>query len=422
MNVKVLGAAREVGRSGFLVEQDDSRILMDYGVMFERRDRPPKFPIPVQSKDLNGVVVTHAHLDHSGNVPSLYDTADVAAYATAPTFDLTSLLITDMLRIQKARQYHFDTSHLNNMLRNAHDIEFGQKVQAGSLSFELRRSGHVIGGSTILVEGGGKRLFYTGDIKVSGSRLVGEADLDIGEIDLLITESTYSQSRQTPRAESEQALIEFANETIDNGGTIFIPAFSVERAQEMLCVLAASGFKHRILMDGMALRVNDIIMNYPHFHRDPQLFKTALKSSVPVWSRNRRKKMLQQPCAVISPAGMLVGGNAIFYLQELAGDKKNGIALVSYQGDGTPGRRLLDEGKVNLKGKDHNVSAAVRQFQFSGHSDSRDLFDMIGKIQGDPQVLTVHGDSESCDLFAQQIHDKFGFEASAADVGQTVTV
>lgn len=420
--MKVLGAAREVGRSGFLVEQDNSRILMDYGVMFARRDKPPKLPIPVRPKDLDGVIITHAHLDHSGNVPSLYDTTDVAVYATAPTFDLTSLLITDMLRVQKARQHNFDAPHLNNMLRNAHDVEFGQKVRAGSLSFELRRSGHVIGGSTILAEGGGKRLFYTGDIKVSGSRLIGEADLDIGEIDLLITESTYSQSRQTPRVESEQALLEFANEVIDNKGTIFIPAFSVERAQEILCILAASGFRHRIIMDGMALRVNDIIMRYPQFHRDPEVFRTALKASIPVWNHGKRKKMLQQPCAVISPAGMLVGGNAVFYLQELAGDKKNGIALVSYQGEGTPGRRLLDEGVVNFMGKDHKVAADVRQFEFSGHSDSSDLFDMIGKIQGDPKVLTVHGDSDSCDLFAQQIHDKFGFEASAADIGQTITV
>lgn len=418
----MLGAAREVGRSGFLVEHDNSRILMDYGVMLGGRDRLPQFPIPVSPKDLDGVIITHAHLDHSGNVPSLYDTGDVAVYATAPTFDLTNLLINDMLRLQKTKQYPFDVQHLNNMLRNAHDVEFGQKVSAGSLSFELRRSGHVIGGSTILAEGGGKRIFYTGDIKVAGSRLISEADLDIGEIDLLITESTYSQSQQTPRAESEQALIEFANETIDNGGSIFIPSFSVERAQEMLCVLAASGFKHRIIMDGMALKVNDIIMNYPQFHRDPQLFKTALKSSVPIRGWNHRKKMMQQPCAIISPAGMLVGGNAVHYMQELAGDTKNGIALVSYQGEGTPGRRLLDEGKVTLRGKDHNVSAAVRQFQFSGHSDSADLFDMISRIQGNPRVLTVHGDSESCDLFAQQIHDKFGLEASAADIGQTISV
>lgn len=417
-----MGAAGEVGRSGFLVEHQDRRILLDYGVMFERRDQPPKFPLPVQSRDIDGVVITHAHLDHSGNVPSLYETGDVAAYATAPTFDLSHLLIADMLKIQKAKQYPFGRGHLNNMMRNAHNVEFGIPTRMGELSFELRRSGHVIGGSTVLAEGGGKRIFYTGDIKVSGSRLVQEADLDVGEIDLLITESTYSQSEQVPRQESERALLEFANETLDNGGILFIPSFSVERAQEMLCILKASGFRHRIVMDGMALKVNDIILEYPEFHRDPDLFKEAVDSAVSIRNHHDRKKILNEPCVVISPAGMLVGGNAVFYLQELSADNKNGIAMVSYQGEGTPGRRLLEEGKVTYQGKDHKVAATVRQFQFSGHSDRRDLFDMIRGIRGSPRVLTVHGDSDSCILFAEQIHQEFGLEASAATVGQTISL
>ena len=279
-----------------------------------------------------------------------------------------------------------------------------------------------MGGATILAEGGGRRVFYTGDIKVPGSRLLQEADLDIGEIDLLITESTYSQTEQTPREESERGLVEFANEIMDNKGVLFVPSFSVERAQEMLCILKAAGFKHKIIMDGMALKVNEILLRHPRFHRDPNTFREAVESAVSVRRHEDRKKAIKEPCVVISPAGMLVGGNAVFYLQELAMDRKNGIAMVSYQGEDTPGRRLLDEGKVAYRGNDYTVQAQVRQFQFSGHSDRRDLFEMVGGMKGSPKVLTVHGDQDSCNLFAEQIHDEFGLDAQAAQPGQTVQV
>ena len=95
---------------------------------------------------------------------------------------------------------------------------------------------------------------------------------------------------------------------------------------------------------------------------------------------------------------------------------------VSYQGEGTPGKALLDTGKVIVKGRESKVTAEVRQFQFSGHADRNELFEMIGKIKGNPKVLTVHGDAESCDTFAQEIHERFGFEAHAPQVGQTVNV
>ena len=119
---------------------------------------------------------------------------------------------------------------------------------------------------------------------------------------------------------------------------------------------------------------------------------------------------------------MLVGGNAVFYLQQLAFDDRNGIALVSYQGEGTPGRKLLETGKVSTRGKEMNVKAEVKQFEFSGHADRNELFDMIKSIKGNPKVLTVHGDSESCDKFAQEINEKFGLEAYAPAVNEIITV
>jgi len=421
LDVKVLGAANEVGRSGFLVGCNGTNLLLDYGVMFGRRGTPPGYPLHVKPKDLDAIIITHAHLDHSGNVPSLFVSGNTDVYATPPTFDLSELLIEDMLKIEK-NSHPFDLPELNNMMKNAKEIGFKQKVTKGNATFELRESGHVIGGSTVLVESEKKRLFYTGDIKTNGSRMLREADFDIGEIDLLITESTYSQTEQKPRRESEGELIEFANEVMDRKGILFIPSFSVERSQEIACILKNANFKHKIIMDGMALKVNEIMFRHPEYLRDPKVFADAINSATAIREHSERKRAMDEPCVVISPAGMLVGGNAVFYLQQLSFDDKNGIALVSYQGEGTPGRKLLETGKVSARGKDVNVTAEVKQFEFSGHADRNELFDMMKKIKGNPKVLTVHGDSESCDMFAQEIHEKFGFEAHAPAVDETITV
>ena len=421
MDVKILGAANEVGRSGFLVNCNGTKLLLDYGVLFGRRGSPPQYPLHVKPKDLDAIIITHAHLDHSGNVPSLFVSGNTDVYATPPTFDLTKLLIEDMLKIEK-NAHAFDLPELNNMRKNAKEIGFRQKVTKGAATFELRESGHVIGGSTVLVESDNKRLFYTGDIKTNGSRMLREMDMDIGQIDLLITESTYAKTEQKPRRESEAELIEFANEVMDRKGILFIPSFSVERSQEMACILRNANFKHKIIMDGMALKVNEIMFRHTEYLRDPKMFSEAIKSSTAIKEHAERKQAMNEPCVVISPAGMLVGGNAVYYLQQLSFDSKNGIALVSYQGEGTPGKKLLDTGMVSTRGKDLRVKAQVKQFEFSGHADRKELFAMIKKIRGDPKVWTVHGDSESCEMFAQEIHEKFGLEAYAPAVNDQISV
>lgn len=421
MDVKVLGAANEVGRSGFLVNCNGTNLLLDYGVLFGKRGSPPGYPLHVKPKDLDAIIITHAHLDHSGNVPSLFVSGNTDVYATPPTMDLSQLLIEDMLKITKDAQ-PFGLPELNNMMRNAKEIGYKQKITKGNATFELRETGHVIGGSSVLVESEKKKMFYTGDIKTHGSRMLREADLDIGDIDLLIMESTYSQTEQTPRKESETQLIEFANEVMDRKGVLFIPSFSVERSQEMACILRSSNFKHKIIMDGMALKVNDIMFRHPSYLRDPEVFADAINEAIAVKDHEKRKRALEEPCVVISPAGMLVGGNATYYLQQLSFDSKNGIALVSYQGEGTPGKKLLDDGKVTSRGKELNVAAEVKQFQFSGHADRKELFEIVEKIKGNPKVLTVHGDMESCERFAQEIHDKFGFEAHAPEVNEVISI
>ena len=422
MDIRVLGAAGEVGRSAFQVNCNGTNFLLDYGVMFGKpRGAPPTYPLHVKPRDIDSVIITHAHLDHSGCVPSLFVSGNCNVYATAPTFDLSKLLIQDMIKIEK-NSHSFGVPEIDNMMQKSKIIGFKEKITRGNATFELRSSGHVVGGSTVMVESENKKLFYTGDINLRGSRLLPSADLDIGEMDMVITESTYSQENQMPRKESEKGLIDFANEVMDRKGTLFIPSFSVERSQEVASVLISSGFKHRIIMDGMALKVNEVLLKYPEYLRNPEIFKDVIDRVVAINDHKERKRALTEPCVVISPAGMLVGGNAVYYLQQLAFNDKNGIALVSYQGEGTPGKKLLDTGKVETRGKDLNVAAEVKQFQFSGHADRDSLFEMIKNLKGDPKIMTVHGDDESCTRFAEEIHEKFGFDAHAAKLDEKVTI
>ncbi len=392
--------------------------MLDYGVELGKESL---YPLQISPQEINAAIITHAHLDHSGNMPSLFVHGGTDVYATPPTFDLSRLLIEDMIRLEKSK-LPFDLSDLSKMMMRSKEIKYREKITRGNASFELLESGHVLGGASVLVESQKKRLFYTGDINPRGSRMLREADLDLGEIDLLITESTYSQTDQMPRLEAEEKFIEFAYEVLDRKGILFVPAFSVERSQEIAVVLKNAKFKHKVIMDGMAVKVNEIMLRYPEYLRDAKVFADSVNHAVWVRGERERKSMLDEPAVIISPAGMLVGGSAVFYLQNLALDKKNGIALVSYQGERTPGRKLLETGRVSVRGKECKAEAEVRQFEFSGHADRTALFDFIKKVKGNPKVLTIHGDNESCTKFAEEIHQKFGFEAHAPDAGEIITI
>lgn len=421
VKVSILGAAKEVGRSAFLVNANNSTILLDYGVLLKRE---PIFPMHVRPKDIDAVVITHAHLDHSGFVPSLFlsDATDVRVLGTPPTFELSKLLLEDMIKIS-GFYLPFEYIDILTMMKHSTNLEYRQTFAINSdLKVTLYESGHVLGGATVVAEHEGKRIFYTGDINTRGSKLLRPADLDFEEIDMMIIESTYSQTEQTPRHESEQQLIEYAYEVVDRGGTLFIPAFSVERAQEIACVLKNYNFKHKVAMDGMALKANEIMLRHPSFLRDPEIFKKAITEAEWVRGWGRRKNLVKEPCVIISPAGMLVGGSAVFYLQQIAKNEKNGVALVSYQANNTPGKELLEKRRAMFDGKVSKCLADVRRFEFSGHNSRSELFEILDRIKGSPKVLTVHGDGLSCSKFAEEIRQKYGFDAKAPDTAEVIEI
>ena len=418
MKVSVLGAAKEVGRSAFLVNATRTNILLDYGVLLKRE---PIFPMHVKPKDIDAVVISHAHLDHSGFVPSLFlsQSTQVQSLGTVPTFELSQLLIEDMIKIS-GFYLPFEYLDLMTMMKRSKSLKYREPYKVNDVIITLHESGHILGGSTVVVEHDNKRLFYTGDINTRGSKLLRQADLDLDPIDLLIIESTYSQTEQTPREQSESELIEFAHEVIDRKGTLFIPAFSVERSQEIACVLKSYNFPHKIAMDGMALKANEIMVRHPTFLRDPEVFKKAVTEAEWISGWNRRRKIVKEPGVIISPAGMLVGGTAVFYLQEIAKDSKNGIAIVSYQGEGTPGKTLLEKRVITYDGRVRKCLADVKRFEFSGHNSRSELFEILDRVNGNPKVLTVHGDGLSCTRFAEEIKEKYGYDAKAPDAGELI--
>jgi putative mRNA 3-end processing factor len=420
LKVSILGAAKEVGRSAFLVTSNETHILMDYGVLLKRE---PIFPMHVKPKDIDAVVITHAHLDHSGFVPSLFlsDSVETQVWGTLPTFDLSQLLIEDMIKIS-GFYLPFEYLDLITMMKHSRNLEYREPRMINDVKVTLHESGHILGGATIILEHGEKRLFYTGDINTRGSKILRPADLDFGDVDLIIMESTYSQTEQMPREQSERELLEYAYEVVERGGTLFIPAFSVERAQEIACVLKTYNFPHKIAMDGMALKANEIMLRHPAFLRNPEIFKKSIGEAEWISGWSRRKRIVKEPCVIISPAGMLVGGSAVFYMQEIARSDKNGIALVSFQGEGTPGRALLEKRVTILDGKVRKCLADVKRFEFSGHNSRSELFEILDRIKGNPKILTVHGDESSCTKFAEEIRKKYGYDARAPDTGEVIEI
>jgi putative mRNA 3-end processing factor len=418
MEVKVLGAARQVGRSAFLVTHKDSKIFLDYGAM---TTKVPGFPMHVPPKDVKAVVLSHAHLDHSGAAPLQFLSGTMKMHATPVTSELSDLLIKDFIKI--SGQY-LPFEFLDLMAMNAHTVNHGynQPFEIGEFTITFHDAGHIPGSAIISVEAGSKRILYTGDINGEETNLLSPSSKGLGEANMVITESTYATADHPARKKVEEEFAEFARTVVERGGVLLVPAFSVGRAQELAMTLHKSGFKHPVAMDGMALKVNAILVRYQEYLRDPSALRRTLESLEEVTSWSQRNKLVTKPGVIISPAGMLVGGASIFYNERLAMDPKNGIAIVSFQVPGTPGRTLIEKGLTIYRGKPTKVEAEVRRFDFSSHSGNKELMADLKGIGGAPTYLTVHGEEESCIALADQLHRELGVDAFAAMPGQEFQV
>ncbi len=419
MQVKVLGAARQVGRSAFMVSQGSTNILLDYGAMTTKE---PGFPMHVQPKIVDGLVLSHAHLDHSGSTPVFFLGGDkVKLHATPVTTELSNLLIEDFIKISGP---YLPFEFIDLMAMNKATVNHGYKesFQIKDLTITFYDAGHIPGSCITGVEGGGKRLVYTGDVNGAETELLNPSWKDLGEADMVITESTYAMADHPARQAVEDEFVHYANEVVERGGVLLAPAFSVGRAQELAMILHRHGFKHTVGMDGMALKVNEVLMRYQEYLRDPALFRRTLEHTELITGWTQRRKFIEKPGVIISPAGMLVGGASVFYNQRLSLKEKNGISLVSFQVPGTAGRTLLDRGLTLINGKPTKVRASVRKFDFSSHSGKSILSADLKAIKGSPKFMTVHGEEESCVQLAEELHTDLGVETHAPSVGEIYEV
>jgi len=418
LKVQFLGATREVGRSALAVMTEKTKLLLDYGVL---ADHAPGFPMHVPPKEVDGVVLTHGHLDHSGAVPIFHIQEKKPVFGTRLTFEFAQLLISDFIHLS-GYYLPFEYLELRSMMRNTVNLSYREKRTVGDMQLQLLDAGHLPGSAQALVEADGKRLVYTSDFNTMNTRLLNPADKDYGSIDAFIIESTYADEDHPERAALEKDFVERILDVVESGGTVLVPAFSVGRSQEIACVLAAYHFDYPITVDGMTREANRILTNYTMFLREPRLFLDAVHSCNVVDGWRDRRLAIGKPGVIISPAGMLKGGPAVFYIQKLGKKSRNAVFLVSYQIPGTPGHELLEKGKCVIDGKMRKIKANVVRFDFSSHSGASELKETVQKLEGNPKVYVIHGAEGNCERFAKWIKEETGLEAVAPRSGDIFTV
>jgi len=418
MQLRFLGACQEVGRSAIAVKTEASQILMDYGVMINHE---VSFPVHVSPKDLDAVVLTHAHLDHSGLVPLFYVHSKLPLFGVEPTFKLTKVLVRDMIKLS-GYYLPFEYLDLENMLGRATAVGYRSPLKIGDATVTMVNAGHIPGSAQVIIEAEGKRILYTGDFNLIPTHLVPGADRDYRNLDAIIIESTYAAQDHPNREESERNFVLACNEIVEGGGTVLVPAFGVGRSQEIICMLSDHNFSHPLFVDGMALDAIRTLEEHPHALRDQEKFKKAMRHAEHITNWHERRRAARTAGVIISPAGMLKGGASVFFMENLAQSEKNGIFLVSYQVEGSPGRILLDEGRFILHGKTRKVAARVEKFDFSSHGGKTQLQDTLKEIDKKTHVFVVHGEEANCKLLAEWSTHELGLTASTPSPGQTFDV
>ncbi|HLC79388.1 MAG TPA: MBL fold metallo-hydrolase [archaeon] len=412
------GASQEVGRSAFLLDDGD-KILLDYGIKLTPGGI--EYPLPVKT-NLNAAIISHAHLDHTGNIPHLFKETSCLTYMTPPTLNIAKILWFDTVKIAglEGMDAKFSKDEIAKTEKFTFPIGYNKHMDITDHSSVIfHDAGHIVGSALTELRMRNKTIVYTGDYRYVETRLHGPAQFEkIKECDIMITESTYGDREHPDRKETEKMFVESVQETIDRGGHVLLPSFAVGRSQEIIDVLHEYKIQAPIFFDGMGQKVAQVYMQNPSYLKNPKFLKKALENVQ--WIRNpkMRKLALKQPSIVVCTSGMMQGGSVYAYLPQVYNDKSSKIILTGFQVNETPGKILLETGKLTIDGVNVTVKAGVERYDFSAHAGRDELFRAIKKMNPE-HVICVHGDAEVTKKFAKGIKEE-GFSPIIPELGKVV--
>jgi len=430
IRLSFLGGARQVGRSCLLLQTPESKILLDCGIDIaaQNSDKFPYLNVPeFDIKSIDAVIISHAHLDHSGLLPYLYKLGYRGpCYMTTPTRDIAALLALDYIGVsyKKAITPLFRIADIKTMVKHSIDLNYNEVTDiTPDVRLTFYNAGHALGSAMIHLNIGNglHNLLYTSDFKYSRTRVLDLAACKFPRLETLIVESTYGgkQNVLPSRRDSEEILIETLNKTVKRKGKALVPVLGVGRAQEVMMIVSNAAKEGKlakvpVYVDGMVWDVTAIHTAYPEFlssHLRNQIFqdKNPFTSELfkRVGSPQERKEVVEGgPCIILATSGMLVGGASVEYFRELADNKKNSIIFVSYQGQGSLGKQVqegIKEVKFSVDGKEEIAKVDMEVVTIdgmTGHAGRNELLSFVNNLSPNPRrIIVQHGEvSRSLDL------------------------
>jgi len=449
-----LGGGRQVGRSCLLLQTPNSKILLDCGldVAADIKDKFPYFNVPeFNLKELDAVIISHAHLDHSGLLPYLYKMGYTGpCYMTTPTRDIAALLALDFIGVsyKKAAAPIFAASDIKEMVRHSICLDYNSVTDiAPDVRLTFYNAGHALGSAMVHLNIGNglHNMLYTSDMKYGTTRTVESAVTQFPRLETLIIESTYGSKNDIlpSRKESEDALINAIKKTIERKGKVLIPSLGVGRGQEEMLIVEQAvrdGIlpKVPIYIDGMVWDVTAIHTAYPNFlsnviksriFRDENPFASDVFKRV--GSSQERKEVIEGgPCIIIATSGMLVGGASVEYFRELADSKRNAVIFTCYQGVNSLGRQIkegLKEVKMSgEEGKEETVPVNLEVTAIdglTGHSSRNQLLAFVNNMNPHPKKIIInHGEQSKCLDLASSLYKMYKIETVAPRNLETVRI
>lgn len=451
MQLTFLGAARTVTGSRYLIEAEGKRILLDCGLFQGHKELRLRnwAPFPVPPDSIDAVVLTHAHLDHSGYLPLLARQGfSGPIYCTRPTRDLCALLLPDSGHIQeedarRANRHGYSKHHPALPLYTAADAEavleqfrpvsFGHDVALGAgIRCRFERAGHILGAAWVALTAERRTVLFSGDLGRPHDPVM-KAPVPPTAADFLVVESTYGDrlhDLDDPLDQVERVV----RRTVRRGGSVIIPAFAVGRAQTMLYyihTLRESGRLPHVpvyLDSPMAIEATGILERYPNEHRlDPATCAAVARSAHYVRDADASRALDQEnsPKIIIAASGMATGGRVLHHLKHFAPDPRNTILFTGFQAGGTRGDRMLrGEEAVKIHGKMVPVRAEVASLDsLSAHADYEELLDWLGHLREAPiDTFVTHGEVEAAKALARRIDERLGWPCRVPDQLQAVTI